>query len=157
MTINLNKLLMFFVYLIVLISCKSSQGLLPFIERVNLKEEKTSVEINVKSLKNLSIWVQDSTGTGVYIQFKNGEPSIFSQEKDGNTNGYVITFDNGRLNGVSQYYTGKYPTDYPKECRNDSIPYRVNVPYGKFIYFVKDSLYQEDFGWGEILERYYCK
>ncbi len=150
-------LFVLFCTLIILDSCKSSHDLLPFVERVDLKREKTSVEINVKSLDNLSIWVQDSTGKGVYLQFKNGEPSIFSQEKEGNTNGYVVTFENGRLNEVAKYYTGKYPADYPKECRSDSIPYSVNVPYGKFTYFVEDSLYQEDFGWGEILEKYNCK
>lgn len=138
------------------ISCNNYRKFLPFVEFVDLKENKSSIEINTKSIKDLSIYVQDSTGNGIYIQFRDGQPSIFSQEKNRQTNGYVVTFQNGKLNGISQYYSGKFPNEYPKECQNDSMPFRASVIYGKYIYFINDSLYQEDFGWGEELENYNC-
>jgi hypothetical protein len=142
--------------LFVFISCKSYRDLLPFVEYVDLKEDKTSVEINVKSLDDLSIWVKDSTGRGVYVQFRNGEPSIFSQSKNDQMNGCIVTMKDGDFYQVGKYFSGNFPPEYPEECKNDSIPFRASVPYGKFIFFINDSIVQEDFGWGEVLNKYDC-
>jgi hypothetical protein len=139
------------------VSCNNYKKRLPFIEFVDLKENKTAVEITTKSLNDLSIWVQDSTGKGIYVQFRNGTPSIFSETLNGNANGNCITFEKENKINFTKYYTGKHPKELPLMLRNDSLPYRVNVLYGNWITIEGDSVSKTNFGWGTTLEKLFLQ